>query len=255
MTLFLSAISYIGTKPPPLSYLLVVHASYHYADSQSLPQYTHSAICQHPRSPAAYKYRTFDTFPKPFKMYATKLFLTAVLALTAAAMPLNSTIISRDDVDRFDLHVWNNCPWTKEFALYQITADFQMVQRSDPVNIAPKGEHVFHPSFQIQGMRLSGHAERGTAAQWGPQALFEFGHSVYNGVEGTAYDLSVMSGSDWNIGIGVYPHNDQCESKTCFPWDCPPAQGWTNPDQTSIGSPADTVCYHGKTNFKVVFCP
>ena len=104
-------------------------------------------------------------------------------------------------------------------------------------------------------MRLSGHAEWGTGGQWSPQALFEFGYSEYAGQKGTAYDLSVMEGSDGNIGIGAYPHNKKCPSKTCFPWDCPADQGWTSPGQTSIGSPADTVCYHGKTAFKVVFCP
>ena len=30
---------------------------------------------------------------------------------------------------------------------------------------------------------------------------------------------------------------------------------WTNPDQTGDGSPADTVCYKGKTDFRVEFCP
>ena len=104
-------------------------------------------------------------------------------------------------------------------------------------------------------MRLSGHAERGVAGQWNPQALFEFGYSTYGGKKGTAYDLSVMQGSDGNIGIGVYPFNKKCESKTCFPWACDPSQGWTSPGQTDLGSPADTVCYHGKSGFKVVFCP
>jgi hypothetical protein len=131
-----------------------------------------------------------------------------------------------------------------------------MIQKSKPVNIHSGHKHTIHAPFKATGMRLSGHAEWGTAGQWSPQALFEFGYSEYAGQKGTAYDLSVMEGSDADIGIGVYPHDKNCPSKTCFPWDCPADQGWTSPGQTSLGSPADTVCYAGhKTAFKVVFCP
>lgn len=188
-------------------------------------------------------------------------FTTGVLALTAAAMPFNSTLEARDDgTDTFRLHVWNNCPWTKQVALYSVTSDFQMQQRSTPTNIAPNQEHIIHAPFKATGMRLSGHAEMGTDWQWNPQALFEFGYSEYDGQEGTAYDLSLMAGSDPDVGMGAYviPNNrgsETCKDFTCFPWDCPPDQGWTNPDQVNIGSPADTVCYKGKTAIKVVYCP
>ena len=192
-------------------------------------------------------------------MYTPRLVLTAfALALTASALPTNNTtnsIIEPRGRDAFEIHVWNNCAWTKEFGMYSVTSDFHMVQHGKTANVAPGHEHVFYPSFYDTGMRLTGHAEWGLAGQWNVQALFEFGYSEYDGVQGTAYDLSLMEGSDENIGMGVYPHNDACESKTCWPDNCPPSQGWTNPDQTDLGNPADTVCYQGKTNFKVVFCP
>ena len=194
------------------------------------------------------------------EMYITKLpqaLMGSLLILTATATPIaqahNSTLAARDDT--FTLHVRNQCHWTKSVALYQITSSFQMVQRSNPTDIAQGQTIDIQAPYYDTGMRLSGHAEKGTAWQWNAQALFEFGYSAWNGQEGTAYDLSVMQGSDGNIGIGAWPVNGQCEGKICFPWDCRPDQGWTNPDQTSLGSPADTVCYHGKTDFTVVFCP
>lgn len=189
-------------------------------------------------------------------MLTSGLALISLLAITAIASPLsysNQTLATRDDT--FAIHVHNQCGWTKEVALYQITSAWKMVQMSKPTNIGSGKWLQINAPFHATGMRLSGHAEKGTAWQWSPQALFEFGYSSYAGKEDTAYDLSVMAGSDGNIGIGVYPASGKCESKTCFPWDCPASQGWTNPDQTDAGSPADTVCYEGKTAFKVVFCP
>lgn len=135
-----------------------------------------------------------------------------------------------------------------------------MLERSKPTNVKPKQMHTIHAPYRDLGIRLSGHAEWGTARQWEVQALFEFGYGQYGGKEGTAYNLSVMEGSDKDVGVGVYPipngkGSGKCQSKTCFPWNCPLSQGWTNPDQIKDGSPADTVCYEGKTDFKVVFCP
>ena len=195
----------------------------------------------------------------------TGLALTTFLALTATATPLapntiNTTLSTRNEPETFLLEVWNNCHFVKEVALYQLTPAFKMLQKSNPTNIHP-GQHLtIHAPFKEIGMRLSGHAEWGTDRQWRAQALFEFGHSTHADVDGTAYDLSVMEGSDGDIGIGAYPSangkgSQYCESKTCFPWDCPHDQGWTNPDQVNLKSPADTVCYHGKTDFKIVFCP
>lgn len=192
-------------------------------------------------------------------MHYTTPLLTALLALMAAATPLNVTLAERG-ADTFNIQVWNNCKFTKRVALYQITPDFKMIQKSNPTNIEPKCSLTIPADFKALGMRLSGHAEWGTDRQWNHQALFEFGYSTYGGKEGTAYDLSVMQGSDGDIGIGAYPFRNgrgsrNCLSKTCFPWSCPLEQGWTRPDQVKQGSPADTVCYYGKTDFKVVFCP
>lgn len=198
-------------------------------------------------------------------MHFTNLFfVAAALALTAIASPIDttSTLEARQPgrdrrPETFQLHVVNECKWTKQVALYQVTRDFKMVQRSRPRNIASGKHTIINARFHAKGMRLSGYAEWGTAGQWKTQALFEFGHSTYAGKEGTAYNLSVMEGSDGDIGIGAYPigRDATCPAKTCFPWYCPPSQGWTHPNQVKDGSPADTVCYKGKTNFKVVFCP
>ena len=188
--------------------------------------------------------------------------MTGLLALTATAMPLNTTSTStlRPRGDEFRLHVWNNCPWTKQVAIYGVTSDFEMIQHSEPTNIESGHEHIIMAPYYGIGLRLSGHAEWGTDGQWTNQALFEFGYSEYDGKAGTAYDVSIMAGSETNIGLGAYPIDNgrgsgSCRSQTCFPWYCPPDQGWTNPDQADLGSPADTVCYEGKTDFKIVWCP
>ena len=198
-------------------------------------------------------------------MYTSKLFFASLFALMATATPIDNTLVGRSSEETFNINVYNNCPWTKQFALYQIDGAFNMIERSKPVNIASKKMQTIVAPYKDLGMRLSGHAEWGTAGQWKHQALFEFGYSEFKSPDGitnvgSAFNLSVMEGSDKDIGIGSYPipngnGSGKCLSKTCFPWDCPLDQGWTNPDQTKDGSPADTVCYHGETDFKVVFCP
>jgi len=192
-------------------------------------------------------------------MYTKGPALATALAFTASATPINTatTLEARDET--FNIHVVNQCHFTKEVAIYQLV-DWKMTQVTTPTNINAGRKQVIAAPFRGTGLRLSGHAEWGVDKQWDAQAMFEFGYSTYAGKEGTAYDLSVMSGIDSDIGIGAYPipngrSSSKCDSKTCFPWDCPLAQGWTNPDQTKNGSPADTVCYEGKTDFKVVFCP
>ncbi|KAI7530677.1 hypothetical protein KC331_g14539, partial [Hortaea werneckii] len=63
------------------------------------------------------------------------------------------------------------------------------------------------------------------------------------------------------IGVKIEPLDNgngsgECDVKVCTEQNgFPLSQCWTNPDQTSDGSPADTVCYKGKTDFKVTFCP
>ncbi|KAK3626893.1 hypothetical protein LTR56_019519 [Elasticomyces elasticus] len=186
--------------------------------------------------------------------------LSAVLALAAstAATPLsyNSTIESRDP-NTFKLHVWNNCKFVKMAAIYSVTSDFKMVQHSTPTNIQPGKISTINAPFRESGMHLSGHAEWGTDGQWRNQALFEFGYSTYAGKEGTAYDISIMQGSDPDIGMGAYPipngrGSGKCLSKTCFPWLPAGSGGWLYPEQNDVGENApDTVCYT-KTDFKVI---
>lgn len=151
-------------------------------------------------------------------MYTKSWILTSLLALTATATPIksnNNTLVSRDS-NTFTINVWNNCPFTKQVALYQITSSFQMLERSHPTNIKPKQMLRITAPFKDLGMRLSGHAEWGTAGQWKTQALFEFGYSQYAGKDGTAYNLSVMEGSDKDIGIGAYPIPNGKGSKQCL---------------------------------------
>jgi hypothetical protein len=181
-------------------------------------------------------------------MHTTAWFISSLFALTATASP-----IKRDDT--FNIEITNHCAATKHFGIYEISSTFQSLQVCDPISIASNQTQTLTAPYKGTGMRLSGHAEWGTAGQWIPQALFEFGYSAYNGLEGTAYDISMMEGSEIGVGMAVYPSKSACPSKTCSPDDCATDQGWTNPDQSSAGSPADTVCYDGKMDFQVVFCP
>lgn len=195
-------------------------------------------------------------------MYSASLLLSSLFALTATATPFKHShmhthnhIVERDET--FAIEVTNNCPSTKHFGMYQITSAFAMVSKCEPLAIETNCTETFNAPYKDLGLRLSGHAEWGTAGQWAAQALVEFGYSEYDGTEGTAYNLSLMEGCEDDVGVAVYPQNtsSDCASKKCYPDDCPLSQGWTNPDQTSSGSLADTVCYHGKVDFKVVFCP
>lgn len=75
-------------------------------------------------------------------------------------------------------------------------------------------------------------------------------------------------------GMMVVPANGQCETKICdtvkgYPVDqvniprlssyliplLTPLMCWTDPSQANQGSPADTGCYHGPTDFTVTYCP
>lgn len=188
--------------------------------------------------------------------------LGSILAALAVAAPSGRNY-ARQDSTSFTIRTHNNCSEDHQFALYQVTSSYQMIQMTTPVMIPANGGHApITAPFHQTGMRLSATAGQGTAAQWNAQALFEFGYTApYSGsMSGTAYDLSVMQGSNPDIGISVKPvpngtGSQDCESKICFPDNCPAAQGWTNPDQVNQGSPADTVCYHGPTDFIVTFCP
>ncbi|KAK5172815.1 uncharacterized protein LTR77_002935 [Saxophila tyrrhenica] len=180
--------------------------------------------------------------------------LIGALALKATAAPfitINSASLQPRGADIFKLH---------SVAIYGVTSDFHMVAYTEPTNIKPGHQKIIHAPYYGIGLRLSGHAEWGTDGQWVNQALFEFGYSEYAGQTGTAYDVSIMEGSEGDIGLGAYPipngrGSETCRSQSCWPWYCPLDQGWTNPNQIDDGSTADTVCYHGKTDFKIVWCP
>lgn len=193
-------------------------------------------------------------------MQLTTVVVGASMALMAHAIPFHehkhAHLHHERSADSFPIHITNNCGSDKSFALYQITPDFAMNQMSDPRTI-PSGEtHTLHAPFTATGLRLSGNADWPIGDQWNAQALAEFGYSAYSGMTGTAYDLSFMEGSDPSIGASITPNNGQCSPKTCTtPTDCSTSQAWTNEDQVDDGSPADTVCYQGKTGFSVTWCP
>ena len=195
-------------------------------------------------------------------MHTSSLVLAGALALAANAVPLaghshHQHLHTKRD-DTFNIHVLNSCPDTKSFGLFQIDGSFNMNSMSDPVSVTSGQQATIPASFTAIGMCLSATADQGTAAQWDPQALFEFGYSSYGGQDGTAYDVSLMSGSPADIatGVAIYPLGpSDCPIKVCTLDSCDPSQGWTSPGQVDAGSPGDTVCYHGVTDFRVVFCP
>jgi len=194
-------------------------------------------------------------------MFNHGLNLLALLAIGAAATPLHhqhthktqDKKIAARQSDTFQLTVKNNCGWTKYAGLYQISPSFDMIQMSDPVEVASGDTITIDAPYYETGMRLSSNANMGTAWQWNGQILFEFGYSSFDTVEGTAYDISMMEGSE--IGMSVVPGTDACETKMCTPDNYPEAQCWTNADQTSSGSPADTTCYEGNQSFEITWCP
>ena len=194
-------------------------------------------------------------------MYSTVWAIATLLVSTVIAVPRanhqhqhNHEHLKRQGTT-FSIQVNNNCGFSKSAGLFQLTPSFQAISMSNVVNLNPGGSTTFQAPYTAIGMRLSGLADQGTAAQFTPQALFEFGYSSYGSEQGTAYNLSLMSGSADDTGIAVYPANPACESKSCSPGNCPADQGWTSPSQDMEGSPADTTCYYGPTNFVVVFCP
>jgi hypothetical protein len=66
-------------------------------------------------------------------MYTTSVFLTSLFALMAAATPIDNTLVQRSSESTFNINVWNNCPFTKQFALYQIIyPEYKMIERSTP---------------------------------------------------------------------------------------------------------------------------
>ncbi|KAI6827986.1 hypothetical protein KC342_g9749 [Hortaea werneckii] len=64
----------------------------------------------------------------------------------------------------------------------------------------------------------------------------QFGYSGWSGVEGIAYDVSMMTGSDKKVGVKIEPLDNcngshECEVKVCTEQNgFPLSQCWTNPD-------------------------
>ncbi|KAK4547479.1 hypothetical protein LTR36_001135 [Oleoguttula mirabilis] len=190
-------------------------------------------------------------------MHAVTIAAASFAALAAAVPHAHSHrhahAVEKRDGTTFGLTVVNNCTTSKTFGLYQVSSSFAMTQMSDPVEIESEGSSTIQVAFTDLGMRLSATADLGTDAQWDAQTLFEFGYSTYLELTGTAYDLSVMDGG--SEGIAAYPATSACESKICSSAGCTLAEAWTNADEITDGSPADTVCYEGMQDFKVVWCP
>jgi hypothetical protein len=181
-------------------------------------------------------------------MYTASLLISSLFALMATAAP-----VKRDDT--FNIEIVNNCPSSKQFGIYAVTSSYQPLQVCDPITVGEGESQTIAAPYKGIGMRLSGHAEWGLPGVWKAQSLFEFGYSAYSGLEGTAYDISIMGGVATDVGMAVYPSKTQCPSKKCTLDSCELSQAWTDPSQEANGSPADTVCYQGKMDFKVVFCP
>ncbi|TKA24318.1 hypothetical protein B0A50_06788 [Salinomyces thailandicus] len=205
-------------------------------------------------------------------MFSKTFALAAVLAITGVtAVPFSGAQhqhlhrhqhqnIEARDQDTYKIHVINECSETKHFGLFEITSDFQMNSKSAATGVDPGKHATLKADYKGIGLRLSATANEGPAAQWAPQSLAEFGYSGWSGVEGTAYDVSMMIGSDMSVGVKIEPLDNgngsgNCAVKKCTLGNTPLDQCWTHPDQTADGSPADTVCYQGKTDFKVTFCP
>jgi hypothetical protein len=189
-----------------------------------------------------------------FKLAAISLATLAVARPHAHTHSHAQHVEARDD-DTFAIKIHNRCSTDKTFGVYQVSPSFEMIETTTPVKIASGNTSTIYPPFQGIGLRLSATADKGCDAQWSPQTLFEFGYSEYAGLTGTAYDLSIMQATDEFEGVAAYPGTDKCPSKLCAASGCALDQAWTNPDQVDDGSPADMVCYQGKQNFKVVWCP
>lgn len=190
-------------------------------------------------------------------IFAT-LFLPIAMSLTLHSVreDTNATLATTT-TDSFTIFVTNYCPTEKHIGLYQITGfpTMALTSYSPSITIPPQHTAPILAPFHALGMHLSAHAEWPLDRQWEPQALFEFGYAELDGIEGTAYDVSVMEGSDKEMGISVEPRDKRCQSKVCVPGRCKAGDGWTSVEEAHEGSPADTVCYQGNTDFEVVFCP
>lgn len=173
--------------------------------------------------------------------------------------PQTGNKVSPGRGDSFAIHVVNSCSDVKHVGIYGVTSSYQAVQYGGSATVAPGQTHVLQAPFHAAGLRLTANAQLGKANVFQAQSLFEFGYSQYRGQEGTSYDLSLMQGDEIGMAVDVLNNGNgsgSCPSKKCgSPSNCPADQGWTDPNQASLGSPADTTCYKGKTAFKVTLCP
>ena len=172
---------------------------------------------------------------------------------------MSYTVVATKQDQDINLFVQNMCRDMKTFAIYQVNQG-QMLLRSPKLPLAHGANGTLRSSYKLEGLRLSSRGDWPLDMQWKPQSLFEYGYSTYGGVEGVAYDLSVMGDSQALAGIAVQPLENgkgsgACPEKTCIPGECDPTQGWTHPTQEAAGSPADTACFKGPIDFKVTFCP
>lgn len=189
----------------------------------------------------------------------SELALTSLLAATALAVPHQQHAARHQhhhfnrnaaSAQNFTITVNNNCSDTLSVATYGMNSAFLITQESATHVIEPNCNANVSTSYYGVGMRLSAKADKPVASQYLPQGMFEYGYSNANGLEGTAYDLSLMGFS--GPGVKVVPGHADCEAKCCTPDNCPTDQGWTNPAQ---GYAADVTCYQGIVDFEVTFCP
>lgn len=163
----------------------------------------------------------------------------------------------------FNIHVTNKCSSSRQFVGETISSTFQATKVTSPLSLNSGESGTFVMNYKEIGLRISAHAELDAFTA---QTLAEFGYSANGNMQGTFYNLSLMAGSV--EGLQITPINQaagtSCGAKTCSsPTNCPADQGWTDPNQTSAGSPADTGCIRSVTgdsnvkaaDFNVVFCP
>ncbi|WPH01267.1 Hypothetical protein R9X50_00410500 [Acrodontium crateriforme] len=178
-----------------------------------------------------------------------KLALAAIMATVISARPFQQ---KRDD-SYFTLTVINSCSYDQSVGIYKINTDYTTTEIMSMTNIPSGTTSNFSAPYYEVGLRLATNQDQFLA-----QDLFEFGYSQYtpaggSTIEGTAYDISMFAGT--TEGMRATPANTNCPTKTCTSSSCAKDQAWTDANDYELGSPADTTCYYGKTDFTVEFCP
>jgi len=166
---------------------------------------------------------------------------------------LAASVLFITGLHAYNVQVINKCAAVKNMmALQQMSG--AIIPLSKSVSVASGRQTSFSIPFKAKGVKITAHGEYSN--HWQVQSLAEFGYAAgWAGgpSAGIAYDVSVMTGS--SEGVTIRPWKAGCQTKSCpNVRSCPADQGWTNPNQSNIGSPADTVCYNGETDFTVTFC-